>query len=282
MQYISSELTHFVGRSLQSDAERYALLCRIIRGGVLLDPSHVGKRYPVFRAVFGQGTPDEDGVEYSSYPSVHHGIAAVLSDNALLQFEIVCFCDIPIEALSIHCTKYGHFGLALSKEFLVAQGASPVMYIPSPGTFDMTLREHHSKSGKLQYEQSKTGSRAQLIDQTFTYHNFLCYARHKILEDAFPSAESSAKAMEVVKELRTLLFYQTAVEAFIFGHLKFFNPELPADHDENYYMEREWRVAGKVRFSLADLQRVFVSSAFEDQLRRDLPELANRVVTLSP
>ena len=79
-----------------------------------------------------------------------------------------------------------------------------------------------------------------------------------------------------------MLFYQTAVEAFIFGHLKFFNPELPADHDENYYMEREWRVAGKVRFSLADLQRVFVSSAFEDQLRRDLPELANRVVTLSP
>jgi hypothetical protein len=48
------------------------------------------------------------------------------------------------------------------------------------------------------------------------------------------------------------------------------------------YMEREWRVAGKVRFSISDLQRVFVSSEFEDQVRRDLPELANRVVTLSP
>jgi len=46
MPYTSEELTHFVGRSLSTNEERFDLLCQIIRGGVLLDPAHVGRRDP--------------------------------------------------------------------------------------------------------------------------------------------------------------------------------------------------------------------------------------------
>jgi hypothetical protein len=279
MAYVSNELTHFIGRSLASDQERYRLLAQITRNGTLLDPSHLGRRDPIFQVVI----PEDPGnrLEVSSYPNVRHDIESKLSDNTLVQFEIVCFCDIPSEELAIHCSKYSRFGLAFSKPFLIAQGASPVMYIPKPGSFEMTLREYVSTSGELNYEERKSGDRASLIDDIFTFHNQLSYVRHLALQHAYSQAASLEDVDETVKKLRTTLFYQTGVEAFIFGYLKFFDPALPPDHIDNYYMEREWRVAGKIRFKLADIQRMLVPDEFVDQARCDFPELTNRIATLS-
>jgi hypothetical protein len=116
MPYTSEELTHFVGRSLSTNEERFDLLCQIIRGGVLLDPAHVGRRDPIFTA----GLRDKEtgkivnAVEYSSVPNVRHDPASRLSQNQLVQFENVCFCDIPLADMASHCQKYSFFGLAFS------------------------------------------------------------------------------------------------------------------------------------------------------------------------
>lgn len=285
MPYISDELTHFVGRSLGSDKDRYDLLCKIVREGVLMDPSHAGQRDSIFRVV-GRPVAGEtvtDDLVYTSDPNVRHDTEAKLSDNSLLQFEVVCFCDIPLDSLGIHCSKYGCFGLAFPKLFLVAQGASPVMYVPSTGSFAMTLREVRLLSGELLYEESKSGSRAQIIDEVYNFHNFrLLYTRYKALEDRFFGAKSTSDVDKVVQKLRTSLMYQTALEAIIFGYLKFFDPALPPEDIRNYYMEREWRVAGKVRFKPADLRRVYVSPEFIDRGRAELPGLSASQITTIP
>ena len=131
--YVSNNLTHFVGRSLAADELRYELLAKIFRGGVLLDPSHIGRRDPIFQVKMSPGPTGSvplsacSGLDYSSYPNVRHDLGTKLSDNALVQFDIVCFCDIPRSELAIHCAKYSHFGLAFPRLFLVNAGASPVM-----------------------------------------------------------------------------------------------------------------------------------------------------------
>lgn len=285
MAYVSSELTHFVGRPLGSDSDRYDLLCKIIHDGVLMDPSHIGQRHSIFR-VAGRPVPGKevtDDLIYTSDPSVRHDIEAKLSDNSLLQFEVVCFCDIPFDNLGTHCSKYGCFGLAFSKSFLVAQGASPVMYIPKPGSFAMTLREVRLLSGEVLYEESKSGTRAEIIDELYNFHNLrLLYTRYKTLEDQFVDAKSTNDVDEVVQKLRTSLIYQTALEALIFGYLKFFDPTLPPDHVHNYYMEREWRVAGRVHFRAADIRRIYVSEEFIDRAWAELPVLAGSQITTIP
>ena len=258
---------------------RYKLLSKIVPDGVLLDPSHIGRRDTIFRVVIP--ADPTDGLNCSSYPNVRHDLSSKLSDNALVQFEIVCFCDIPLDELAIHCSKYGHFGLAFSKPFLIAQGASPVMYIPRSGSFEMILREHHITSGNLESEERKTGDRGALIDDVFAFHNQLSYAKYLALQDNFSQATRVEDAVEVSRQLKTTLFYQTAIEAFIFGHLKFFDPVLAPDHIDNYYMEREWRVAGKVKFQPADIQRMFVSPGLADQARCDFPELTDRITMLT-
>jgi hypothetical protein len=210
-----------------------------------------------------------------------------LSENTLLRFEIVCFCDIPDAELAIHCAKYGHFELAFSKNFLVSRGASPVTYVPKPGWYEIVLRSHDSVTGKLDEEMRKTGSRASLMDAAFDFHN------HKLAMDrfmeqqermgqAFRRLRSFDDVLSVKKDLHAMLLYQTTIEAFIFGYLKFFDPKLPPDHIDNYYMEREWRVAGKVEFRPTDIETIYVPPPFVDQAFKDFPALDGRIKSLIP
>jgi len=282
MAYISEELTHFVGRSLSTDEERLDLLLRIIGGGVLLDRSHLGRRDRIFMAgLRDRETGNVDGVQYSSDPNVRHDLSAKLSDNQLVQFEIVCFCDIPLAHVPIHCRKYSYFGLAFAKSFLIRQGASPVMYVPKTGKFAMTLREHHMETGELFYEEQKDGSRGDLFDELFYRHNNLGLLRYQQIEKELFAANANDEVDTAVKALRTMLFYQTAVEANIFGHLKFWDPALPAEHPDNYYMEREWRVSGRVKFAIGDIQRVLVPPQFVSQVIAAFPELGACVTPLT-
>jgi hypothetical protein len=77
MPYVSDHLTHFVGRSKSSDEERLQLLVQIVRSGVLLDPSHVGQRNPVFTVVRRDNqTGEENNLEYLSRPSIRHNLKA--------------------------------------------------------------------------------------------------------------------------------------------------------------------------------------------------------------
>ena len=46
---------------------------------------------------------------------------------------------------------------------------------------------------------------------------------------------------------------------------------------ENYYMEREWRVLGAVRFDLDDVFRVILPKAYAKRFRADLPKYSGQV-----
>ncbi len=282
MAYVADELTHFVGRSLPTDEARFDLLRTIISNGVLLDPAHSGRRDRIFLAgARNEDTGEEDFVEYSTSPNVRHDVTAKLSENQLVQFEIVCFCDIPLADLALHCRKYSFFGLAFSKSVLLQKGAAPVMYVPTKGLLSLTLREHHMLDGALQYEEPKVGTRTEWFDDMFSMHNRLGLLRYKQLEHELFSSGEHEHIDRVVKDLRTMLFYQSAVEAALFGHLKFYDPELPTDDIDNYYMEREWRVNGRVEFTLADVQRVLVPPEFVAPMAEAYPELGSCITPLA-
>jgi len=46
---------------------------------------------------------------------------------------------------------------------------------------------------------------------------------------------------------------------------------------ENYYMEREWRVIGDVKFALEDVCRVILPSPYARRLRDDVPDYAGQI-----
>ena len=109
-RYVSRELTHFVGAALPSNEERYALLVKILQEGWLTHPPH--------------------NLVFSGNLSINP--QARISSNEMYEPQVVCFCDIPVIDLDIHVQKYGLFGIAYPKSFLIEQGANPVFYVAKP------------------------------------------------------------------------------------------------------------------------------------------------------
>ena len=64
--------------------------------------------------------------------------------------------------------------------------------------------------------------------------------------------------------------------------IKPFDADLPDDHLENYYLEREWRKFGNLIFKPKDVSRVVVACGFEHRLQADAPAYATVEVTPIP
>ncbi len=108
-RYVSKELTHFVGRSLRTNSERYEILHKILSEGWLTHAPHENR---------------------------HSGNLIIkcdrdFSSNEMYYPETICFCDIPVDDLDIHVKKYSQFGLSFLKSYLVSKGANPVFYLSS-------------------------------------------------------------------------------------------------------------------------------------------------------
>lgn len=172
--------------------------------------------------------------------------AKSLCSNQLILPQMVCFADIPEASLGVHVRKYSPFGLAFDRSKLVQLGAAPVRYVPiqHAPVWESLGREVVKEALSWPISAPVTGDPRER-ERTF---------RRKDM------------TMFTMREL--------------FGFVKFYDPTLPADHEENYYYEREWRVVGNVAFELTDVRKVFVPVGWEDRFRDAFPCYAGEVRAL--
>ena len=243
-RYISSELTHFVGAGLADHESQYALLLKILRTGILLTPGKSGvviqhgDKGPV-RTI--QTTHTTNYLEY-------------LSSNRKYQASIVCFADIPLDDLHLHIKKYSGFGLSFLRPFLLLQGANPVFYIARQAIVNLPKKD------------SLEVSRVTLADHYDAAEELL--SRLVIRPPVDPSAKPLGPLDPAAAEFLT---------NHLFPLMKFFDAELADEHPENYYMEREWRVVGPVRFRVQDIERLLLPRAFSTRLRTDVPSFSGQL-----
>jgi hypothetical protein len=76
------------------------------------------------------------------------------SSNNLINPDMVCFCDIPIGDLGIHIKKYGQFGLAFKKSFLIERGANPVLYVERNSAVTYLCESKDNKRRKIPLKQN--------------------------------------------------------------------------------------------------------------------------------
>jgi hypothetical protein len=251
-RYVSKELTHFVGRNL-SEEEQYSVLVHdIIRSGWL-------KTFP------NNSNPGEvlevGALGYGKTPSAPVG--------EMYQPRVVCFCDIPEGDLEIHMRKYSRFGLSFLKPFLIEKGANPVFYIAKNAkSLDI------SKERELVAQYGERVPRGALFEARLrTFHHLF----QKLLVDnreLFAEGDPDGPWTEEQRELREL---QSFLEVYVFSFLKPFDDTSADEDPENYYMEREWRVWGDVRFEQKDVHRIILPPSYAERLRKDLPEYFGQV-----
>jgi hypothetical protein len=244
--YVSDELTHFVGRA-NPNAERYALLLKILREGWLRAS---------YREEFGPGfTMRSDGQKR-------------LSTNEAIKCTMLCFCDIPPEQLTIHMEKYGSFGIAFFKKFLIRQGATPVHYVPRNAR-NRAIGIGGPQNVADRFDELRVELQRVRVDLE-EYVTRVDGAPTFLWKLSPPNTPDGHRLLGRFSAL------ESEFEALVFGRIKFFTAGLPEDDSQNYYMEREWRLHDGLAFRLGDIARIYLPrnycQKFHDYCQRFLKD----------
>jgi hypothetical protein len=239
-RFVSIDLTHFVGRRLKNQGERYKLLKRILRTGLLKASPKSKGGGPLVR-VFQKDTELR------------------LSSNQACGLPAVCFCDIPLCDLPLHMIKYRDFGLAFSKDFLTDFGALPIVYVPKRG-----------RPASLPHEGY---ARGRVASQTVCFDEF--WKVFNRVDGALSQLKTQKRTETLARDLHRLI---TFLEFHLISNLKFFDHRLADTDPNNFYMEREWRVCQDIPFALDNVVRVIMPERFGGRFRRDFPTYDGEVV----
>jgi hypothetical protein len=252
--YVSDELTHFVGRAKNLDKQRYALLLKILRDGWL----QASYREELGRPGF---TMRSDGRK-------------PLSTNEAIKCTMLCFCDIPQGQLKIHTQKYGSFGIAFRKQFLLRQGATPVYYVPrnarnrAVGIGPQNVADRFDElRGELQRVRIDLEEYVTLVDGAPTF----------LWKRSPPNTPDGHRLLGRFSAL------ESEFEELVFARIKFFAAGLSEDDSENYYMEREWRLHNGLAFRLGDIAHIFLPREPRDycqQFHEDVPNYTGPVCSV--
>jgi Putative abortive phage resistance protein AbiGi, antitoxin len=288
-EYVSDLLTHFAGASLPDDEARYNLLATILNSGKLLDGRFLNRRrLPIFHFDVREKDGSFTRIDYFPEPYFELDFSAPATSDEAVRPEMVCLCDIPLEPayLRIHTSKYGQFGVALDRSFLVERGAAPVQYIPISAKTVVRAKRDGKFSGI--FDKAAGQSLFTLGTPRGAYIGKL---RERHLQLVIERKEAAEREHDRYKngEIDRQTYYRNVVEAldyavgswaYLFGLHKRFDAQLPKNHRDSYYMEREWRVLGTVSFSLEDVARIIVPQAYASRLRTEFPLLASKVLEL--
>lgn len=198
-----------------------------------------------------------------------------LSSNQKYCTSIVCFADIPVEDLPFHSRKYGPFGLAFSKSFLVSRGASPVFYVAEQ--FSTNWRN------PLANDPKNVEKLQELVKKCRNGGHWENFTRAELYDAAdqtlgVPIARGSAYSPHAGPDVVTI---RTFLIRELFPFLKFFNPDLAEDDERNYYMEREWRVIGPMNFAVENVERILLPRVFASKLRADFPDFHGQITFMA-
>lgn len=252
-KYVSSELAHFVGRGMNEE-KQYQLLIKILNEGWITHPPH---------------NPNISG-------NLSINTSASLSSNHMYSPEIVCFCDIPKADLGIHIAKYSPFGLSLSKDFIINQGGCPVFYLPKEANVqarkDASTEEENRSLQEFGVDAYfETIEKGQYFDRmTQEYHSLMRMFRSMIMKNT--------QSPGVPEEQTRLMEFERFINFHIFSYIKFYDHSYADDHDDNYYLEREWRVIGNVKFELDDIETVFMPKQYAHKFREECPAFRSQLI----
>jgi len=238
--YTSEELFHFVGHTTPNDDEN-----NYKNLGLILK-SRCISHYP------------HDG---------SWGTASYLAnfDNSLETEELIvpsitCYADIPSNSLSIHVNKYGKFGLGLPRNLLIQFGARPVTYIPMRSD---DWRSNHGLTLLRDIEATVKGFNQHIV-------------KKNTVQQSKP--RSLGKIPDTTQETITCL--ESMIYKDFLAFIKPFNSELADDDPNNFYMEREWRKYGNMKFEPVNLTKIFVAKGYKERVETDYPEYKNTVIEI--
>jgi hypothetical protein len=178
--------------------------------------------------------------------------------------SITCFCDIPYETLEIHMKKYGMFGVSFERSLLIKAGARPVIYMP------MQPSNPHAGWGTIYCE-------TMLHDTEQIWRGF----REQVVTPIAEDSRSRSLGAKPASHKDAVMAMDDVFTHHYLAFIKPFNSDLPDDHPNNYYFEREWRKLGNLPFQTGEIVRVLVARDYVDRLKDERPAYSSMITGAS-
>jgi len=239
--YTSNTFFHFVGHKHPNDHEaNFEVLLKVLRIGCVSHPPHE-----------------------ESWGKVSHRICweSSLLEEKLIVPTVTCYADIPFDSLGVHIKKYGKFGVSFPRELLIRYGARPVIYIP------LHKDDWGSPNGVT-----------LLRDIEATYKGFYETLVSSSLSADKPARRSLGRKPQNISEAIHAVNSTLAKDFLAF--IKPFNSHLEEDHPDNYYMEREWRKHGNLKFTPHDIENIVVAKDYSLRLEMELPQYKGKILEI--
>ncbi len=234
-RYVANELIHFVGRGKPSEVERYELLKHILNTGQLIYPTY---------------DPNNEKVTMRLNPNKPY--------KDRLDVDGISFCDIPINDLNIHMQKYGRFGISFRKRFLLEKGANPVFYY-AVDKLECGAGLRFGKSGIFFTDIMAIGLEI--------------FKHYRDDTTTFDAPEHDLQGTKIGKHTgMTFEQWYGNLISELFAFIKPFMGDLDEGDEEQFYMEREWKITYRVVFSMADVYRVILPQEYAEKFNTDFRE----------
>lgn len=177
-----------------------------------------------------------------------HDPGRPVTNGEPIQQSVVCLCDIPRDGLFFHARRYGRVGLGICKSVVAQWGGRPVIYVP-------LSRRAHGNWG------------ARFADEVKSVLEGL----ERFFPDT-PAVRTKAGSAPALDEQEAVDEASALITRDVQAFLKFWDVDLPEDHPENFYMEREWRKFGNLALASC-LREVIAPPRYHDELRAILDDL---------
>lgn len=165
-----------------------------------------------------------------------------------IEQNVACLCDIPGSGWEFHARRYGRFGLGVCRSTVVKMGARPVIYVPVSEAVGETWAERH------------------LAEASTVLDGLERFAAEPPLEQL---RVVGAPAIDIDDAMHEAL---GLIEKDYLAFVKFWNVDLPDDHEENFYLEREWRKFGDLRLASC-LREIVAPVEYHAELKAIVEEL---------
>jgi hypothetical protein len=240
-RYTSNQFFHFVGRNNPSaDEANYETLKKILNARCVSHRPHENDWGQVGYTINWERS---------------------IKGEELIVPTVTCYADIPFESLGIHVKKYGKFGLSFSRDLLIQYGARPVMYVP-------TRRDD--------WQSIHGTTLLQDVEAAYKGVN-----DHLVSKSPKPRGESTRYlGSKPANEADAINLMASVFAKDFLAFIKPFNSQLDSDHPNNFYMEREWRKFGNLKFTPIDVMKVLVAEGYSSELESDYTEYVGKVIAI--
>jgi hypothetical protein len=209
------------------------------------------------------------------------------SSRSIMRVPMVSFCDIPLSQIKDHISKYGHYGIGLTREWAVKNRLNPVLYVQPESSLSLSYKQLLDDIAKdTKHYRDKRDTVKRVVDIARYAKNYegslersgKTFKKYRFSDERewryVPPYTESCRVFYTEKEFITDGVAETAAKSIVDLRLKFRPNDvkyiiIKSDREIGEFIEHLRHAKGK-SYSHSQIERLTTRLFTSDQIHQDI------------